>query len=129
MFTTICFYWLKEIFTVLLNLIIFVIDKKTGKAGVLSDSIVPRDSSVNTCHSIATVIICIGIAVIHLGSLPEILDLITLVTVAFFWLKETFKLANKIDHYFAKKKIANSDKLKGATEQTLEESFEWSGIE
>jgi uncharacterized membrane protein YdjX (TVP38/TMEM64 family) len=129
MFTTICFYWLKEIFTVILNLIIFVIDKKTGKAGVLSDSIVPRDSSVNTCHSIATIIICIGIAIIHLGSLPELVDLITLVTVAFFWLKETFKLANKIDHYFAKKKITSSDKLCGATEQTLEESFEWSGIE
>ena len=129
MFTTICFYWLKEIFTVILNLIIFVIDKKAGKAGMLSDSIVPKDSSVNTSHSIATVIICVGIAVIHLGSLPGILDIITLVTVAFFWLKETFKLANKIDHYFAKKKITSTDKLCGATEQTLEESFEWSGIE
>ena len=129
MFTTICFYWLKEIFTVILNLIIFVIDKKAGKAGMLSDSIVPKDSSVNTSHSIATVIICVGIAVIHLGSLPGILDIITLVTVAFFWLKETFKLANKIDHYFAKKKITSTDKLCGATEQTLEESFEGSGLE
>ena len=129
MFTTICFYWLKEIFTVIFNLIIFVINKKSGKSGALSDSIVPKDSSVNTCHFIATVIICAGIAVIHLGSLPGILDIITLVTVAFFWLKETFKLANKIDHYFAKKKITSSDKLCGATEQTLEESFEWSGIE
>ena len=129
MFTTICFYWLKEVFAVIFNLIIFVINKKSGKSGALSDSIVPKDSSVNTCHFIATVIICAGIAVIHLGSLPGILDIITLVTVAFFWLKETFKLANKIDHYFAKKKITSSDKLCGATEQTLEESFEWSGIE
>ena len=129
MFTTICFYWLKEIFTVVANLVIYVINKKDGKSGVLGDTIVPKDSSVNTCHSIATVIICAGIAVIHLGRFPNILDLITLVTVAFFWLKETFKLANKIDHYFAKKKITSSDKLCGATEQTLEESFEWSGIE
>ncbi len=129
MFTTICFYWLKEIFMVLVNLTNYIINKKAGKSGALSDTLVPKDSSVNTCHSIATVIICAGIAVIHFGRFPNILDLITLVTVAFFWLKETFKLANKIDHYFAKKKITNSDKLCGATEQTLEESFEWSGIE
>ena len=131
MLTTISFYWLREIFMIAANLLMFLTERNVEQHTVVfSTPIAIKDSSVNTCHSIATTIICAGIAVIHFNHFSSIKDLIILITVAFFWLLETFKLANKIDHYFAKRKLKNLEKLHGATEQTLEESidFEWTGI-
>lgn len=128
---TISFYWLREIFMIGANLIIFLTERNVSQPTVVfTTPIAIKDSSVNTCHSIATFIICTGIALIHFNHFDSIKDMIILVTVSFFWLLETFKLANKIDHYFAKRKLANLSKLKGATEQTLEEAmdFEWTGI-
>ena len=132
MLATVSFYWLREVFMIGANLIIFLTERNADQPTVVfTTPIAIQDSSVNTCHSIATIIICVGIAVIHFNHFSSIKDKIILITVAFFWLLETFKLANKIDHYFAKRKLKNMEKLHGATEQTLEESidFEWTGIQ
>ena len=50
-------------------------------------------------------------------------DWIILITVCFFWVKQLFKLANKVDRYFVKKRQEEQEKLHGATEQTLEEAM------
>ena len=115
---------------VIADLILYVRNKKDRLCGVISTVMPKKDGSVNTCHSIATIIMCIAIAVIHLNVFKSFPKLIILVTISFFWLREIFKLANRIDHYIAKKRLTSEEKLNGATEQTLEESmnFEWTGI-
>lgn len=129
-FVTVCFLWLKEILMVIADLILYIRNKKDRLSGVISTVMPKKDGSVNTCHSIATIIMCIAIALIHLNVFKSFPKLIVLVTISFFWLREIFKLANRIDHYIAKKRLTSEEKLNGATEQTLEESmnFEWTGI-
>ena len=119
---TVCFLWIKEILMAVADLIIYVRNKKDALAGIIND-VSSKDASVNTFHTIATIIICIGIAVIHFKIFGSVVSLLVLVSISFFWLRETFKLANKIDHYFAKKRLMNETKVQGATEQTLEESL------
>lgn len=128
---TVCFLWLAEILMVIADLILYIRNKKDRLAGMITTVMPKKNDSVNTCHSIATIIMCIAIAVIHFNVFNSLPKLIVLVTISFFWLREIFKLANRIDHYFAKKRLSSEAKLNGATEQTLEESmsFEWSGID
>jgi uncharacterized membrane protein YdjX (TVP38/TMEM64 family) len=77
---------------------------------------------------IATIVF--GMEIIPFDSFTGIYDWIILITVCFFWVQELFKLANKVDRYFVKKRQAEQEKLNGAIEQTLEESMniEWTGI-
>ena len=120
---TVCFLWLKEILMVIADLILYIRNKRDRFEGVIYDVMPKKDDSVNTCHSIVTLLICIGIAIVHLKTFESWISLITLVTISFFWLRETFKLANRIDHYIAKKRLTSETKVQGATEQTLEESM------
>ena len=120
---TVCFLWLKEILMVIADLILYIRNKRDRLEGVIYDVMPKKDDSVNTCHSIVTLLICIGIAIVHFKTFDSWISLITLVTISFFWLRETFKLANRIDHYIAKKRLTSETKVQGATEQTLEESM------
>lgn len=119
---TLCYFWIKMIFFNLSNLIYYFTSKRVIPNPTNYDP--AKVESVNTCHTIATVIICIGIAVVHFSKFNSFMDMAILVTVSFFWLGQTFKLANKIDHYFAKKRLIEQEKLHGATQQTLEESMD-----
>ena len=86
--------------------------------------------SILVCRGIgiATIVFCMEL--IPYTSFTSVYDWIILITVCFFWIQQLFKLANKVDRYFVKKRQAEQEKLRGATEQTLEESMniEWTGI-
>ena len=120
---TVSFYWIREIIMLAYNIIHHIVSRRPGAPVDIAEVVMASSTSVNTCHSIATVIICAGIAIVHFNIFKPVINLITLVTVSFFWIRETFKLANKIDHYFAKKKLTAKAKFQGAVEQTLEESM------
>ena len=120
---TVCFLWIKEILMTVADLIIYIRNKKDGLEGVINNVMPAKDDSVNTFHTIVTILICIGIALIHFNIFKSIVNLLVLVSISFFWLKEAFKLANKIDHYIAKRRSKNDAKVNGAVEQTLEESM------
>lgn len=120
---TVCFLWIKEVLMAIADLILYIRNKKDSLAGVINDVMPAKDDSVNTFHTIVTILICIGIAIVHFNIFKSVVNLIVLITISFFWLKETFKLANKIDHYIAKKRLTSDARVQGATEQTLEESM------
>ena len=86
--------------------------------------------SILICRGIGTATIVFSMEIIPFDRFTGPYDWIILITVCFFWVQELFKLANKVDRYFVKKRQAEQEKLRGATEQTLEESMniEWSGI-
>ena len=74
---------------------------------------------------IPSIVICRGIGsatiIFGMSLIPEIkspYEALILITVCFFWVKEIFKLANKLDHYFAKKQAAQNE----AQEESLEET-------
>jgi hypothetical protein len=120
---TVCFLWIKDMLMAIADLIIYIRNKRDALEGIINNVMSSKNGSVNTFHTIATFLICIGIAVLHFNIFKSTIGLLVLVSISFFWLRETFKLANKIDHYFAKKRITNEAKLQGATEQTLEEAM------
>lgn len=120
---TVCFLWIKDMLMAIADLIIYIRNKRDALEGIINNVMPSNNASVNTFHNIATFLICIGIAVLHFSIFNSTIGLLVLVSISFFWLRETFKLANKIDHYFAKMRITNETKLQGATEQTLEEAM------
>ena len=120
---TVCFFWVRELF--------FVADKihddlkytkKLHEAVRMGTPIPERDGSVNTFHSIATAILCTAITVIHLAVFDGLLRLLVLVTVSFFWIREIFKIAHKVDRHFEIKRKERIDAINGATVKILEES-------
>ena len=86
--------------------------------------------SIVVCRGIGAATIIFGMSIIPFDRFNSLYDWIILITVCFFWIKQLFKLANKADRYFEKKRRAEQEKLGGAVEQTLEESMnlDWSGI-
>lgn len=78
--------------------------------------------SILICRGIGIATIVFGLDIIPFDSFSTY-DWIILITVAFFWIREIFKIANKADKYFEKKrqeKLAQNEKF---VEQTLEESM------
>ena len=78
--------------------------------------------SIVICRGIGVATIIFGLDIIPFSSFA-LYDWIVFITVAFFWIKQMFKVAAKIDMYFEKRRreeLANSTKF---VEQTLEESL------
>lgn len=79
--------------------------------------------SILICRGIGIATIIFGIDIIPFDSF-KLYDWIILITVAFFWLKEIFKIANKLDRYFDKKRKEKLAESQEYVEQTLEESMD-----
>ena len=79
--------------------------------------------SIVVCRGIGAATIIFGMEMIPFESFSGPYDWIILITVCFFWIKQLFKIANKIDRYFVKKRQEEQEKLQGAVEQTLEEAM------
>lgn len=79
--------------------------------------------SIVLCRGIGAATIVFGMAIIPFDSFTSAYDWIILITVAFFWIKELFKIANKIDRYFEKKRREKLNESESYVEQTLEESM------
>ena len=120
---TICFFWVREIFLIADKLHDDIkYNKKWREAAKNGTPLYPKAGSVNTFHSIATVILCTAITVIHFGIFNHMLKLIVLVTLSFFWIREIFKIANKVDSYFNIKRKERNDALIRQYEQLYKES-------
>ena len=78
--------------------------------------------SILVCRAIGIATIIFGLDIIPFASF-KLYDWIVFITVVFFWLREIFKVANKIDRHYEKKRNEEKEQLSGATEQTLEESM------
>ena len=121
---TVCFFWVREIFLIADKIHDDIkYNKKVQEAILNGTPIQPKVGSVNTFHSIATAILCTAITVIHFAIFGSVLKLIVLVTVSFFWIREIFKIANKVDSHFTIKRKERNAAIRGAIEQTLEESM------
>ena len=77
--------------------------------------------SIVVCRGVGAATIVFGMELIPFDRFTGPYDWIILITVCFFWIKQLFVIANKIDRYFVKKRQQELEKLQGATEQTLEE--------
>ena len=109
---TVVFFWVREIFIIADKIHDDIQYTKKMRDAIASGlPIPPRPGSVNTFHSIATVILCGAITLVHFASFDSILKLIILVTLAFFWVREIFKIANKVDGYFNIKRKERNDAL------------------
>ena len=109
---TVVFFWAREIFIIADKIHDDIRYTKKMREAIASGlPIPPRPGSVNTFHSIATVILCGAITLVHFASFDSILKLIILVTLAFFWVREIFKIANKVDGYFNIKRKERNDAL------------------
>ena len=102
---TVCFFWVRELFLIADKLHDDIVyGKRVREAIVNGTPIEPKVGSVNTFHSIATAILCTAITVIHLATFDNVIRLLVLVTISFFWIREIFKIANKVDDYFTLKR-------------------------
>ena len=102
---TVCFFWVRELFLIADKLHDDIVyNKRVREAIVNGTPIEPKVGSVNTFHSIATAILCTAITVIHLATFDNVIRLLVLVTISFFWIREIFKIANKVDDYFTIKR-------------------------
>ena len=109
---TVVFFWVREIFIIADKIHDDIKYTKKMREAIASGlPIPPRPGSVNTFHSIATFILCGAITLVHFASFDSILKLIILVTLAFFWVREIFKIANKVDGYFNIKRKERNDAL------------------
>ena len=109
---TVVFFWVREIFIIADKIHDDIKYTKKMRDAIASGlPIPPRPGSVNTFHSIATFILCGAITLVHFASFDSILKLIILVTLAFFWVREIFKIANKVDGYFNIKRKERNDAL------------------
>lgn len=79
--------------------------------------------SILVCRGVGAATIIFGMEIIPFERFTGPYDWIILITVCFFWIKQLFVIANKIDRYFVKKRQQELEKLQGATEQTLEEAM------
>jgi uncharacterized membrane protein YdjX (TVP38/TMEM64 family) len=102
---TVCFFWVREIFLIADKLHDDIMYNKKVKEAIVSGTpIQPRAGSVNTFHSIATAILCTAITIIHFAIFNNVMKLLVLVTISFFWIREIFKIANKVDGHFTMKR-------------------------
>ena len=121
---TVCFFWVREIFLLVDKIHDDIVYNKKLREAILNGTpLTERKGSVSTFHSIATFILCVGITVIHFAAFGNIIKLIVLITVAFFWIREVFKIAHKVDRHFEIKRNERTAAINGAIEQTLEESM------
>ena len=119
---TICFFWVRELFLIADKLHDDIVYNKKVREAILSGTpIHQRVGSVNTFHSIATMILCAAITVIHIATFNNILRLLVLVTVSFFWIREIFKIANKVDGYFTMKRKERNALVQSQIESAREE--------
>ena len=119
---TICFFWVRELFLIADKLHDDIVYNKKVREAILSGTpIHQRVGSVNTFHSIATMILCAAITVIHIATFNNILRLLVLVTVSFFWIREIFKIANKVDGYFTMKRKERNALIQSQIESAREE--------
>ncbi len=79
--------------------------------------------SIVLCRGIGAATIIFGMSVIPFESFTSLYDWLILITVCFFWIRELFKLANKIDRKFEKKRQEKEALMANVIEQTLEESM------
>ena len=117
-------FWIREIFLIA-DMIQEEIsyNKRARQAAKCGTRLPPYVGSANTFHSIATAILCLAIMVIHFTIFNDIYKITLLVTASFFWIREIFKVANKIDRYIYVKRHERAAAINGAVEQTLEESM------
>lgn len=102
---TVCFFWVREIFLIADKLHDDIMYNKKVKEAIVSGTpIQPKAGSVNTFHSIATAILCTAITIIHFAIFNNVMKLLVLVTISFFWIREIFKIANKVDGHFTMKR-------------------------
>ena len=78
--------------------------------------------SILICRGIGIATIIFGLDIIPFASF-SIYDWIVFITVAFFWIREMFKVAAKIDIHFEKKRREELERNRAFVEQTLEESM------
>ena len=78
--------------------------------------------SIIICRGVGIATILFSVSIVDFTTF-KIYDWIIFLTVVFFWLREIFKVANKIDRHFEKKRNEKEAQLEGAKEQTLEESM------
>ena len=78
--------------------------------------------SIVICRGVGAATIIFGMSLIPSINSPY--EALVLITVCFFWVKEIFKIANRIDRYFVKKKKEQEGITETAEEpEELEESF------
>ena len=78
--------------------------------------------SILVCRGIGVATIIFGLDIIPFSSFA-LYDWIVFITVAFFWIKQMFKVAAKIDRYFERRRREELAKSAKFVEQTLEESL------
>ena len=119
---TIAFFWVREIFIIADKIQAEISYNKKARAAAKTGTAMPAYAgSANTFHSIATAILCFAILVIHLTVFGDVLIITQLVTASFFWIREIFKVANKIDRYIYVKRHERAAAINGAIEKALEE--------
>ena len=67
--------------------------------------------SILVCRGIGAATIIFGMSVIPFERFTSPYDWIVLITICFFWIRELFKIANRVDRYFVKKRRAEEKKL------------------
>ena len=121
---TVCFFWVREIFLIADKIHDDIqYFKRAREAALNGNPVSARPGSVSTFHSIATVILCSAIMVLHSVTFDHVLKLVVLVTVAFFWVREVFKLAYKIDRHIDMKRNERIAALNKEIEQARTESL------
>ena len=78
--------------------------------------------SIVVCRGIGVATIIFGLDIIPFSSFA-LYDWIVFITVAFFWIKQMFVIAAKIDKYFEKRRREELENSMKFVEQTLEESM------
>ena len=66
--------------------------------------------SIVLCRGVGVATIVFGISIIPFERFTSIYDWIIFITVCVFWLMQIFKIANKIDRYYAKKRAEKLEK-------------------
>ena len=121
---TVVFFWVREFFIIADKIHDDIKYTQKMREAIASGlPIPPRPGSVNTFHSIATVILCSAIMVLHSVTFDHVLKLVVLVTVAFFWVREVFKLAYKIDRHIDMKRNERIAALNKEIERARTESL------
>ena len=70
--------------------------------------------SILVCRGIGAATIIFGMAVIPFEEFTSPYHYLVLITVCFFWIREIFKIANRVDRYFVKKRRQEQKRLEEA---------------
>ena len=73
--------------------------------------------SIVVCRGIGAATIIFGLEIIPFDRFTGLYDWLVLITVCFFWIQQMFKIANKIDRHFAKKR---REELEGTDEDQID---------